>query len=41
MRSPSLLLGTILVGLFLALALASFLYPVDPNAPDFLRRLSP
>lgn len=41
MRSPSLFLGTALVGLFLALALASFLYPVDPNAPDFLRRLSP
>ncbi|GAA6756409.1 MULTISPECIES: ABC transporter permease [Thermus] len=41
MRSPSLLLGCLLVGLFLLLALASFLYPVDPNAPDFLRRLSP
>lgn len=39
MRSPSLFLGTALVGLFLALV--SFLYPVDPNAPDFLRRLSP
>ena len=34
MRSPSLLLGSLLVGLFLLLALASFLYPVDPNAPD-------
>ncbi|MEZ0347279.1 MAG: ABC transporter permease [Thermus sp.] len=41
MRSPSLLLGSLLVGLFLLLALASLLYPVDPNAPDFLRRLSP
>jgi peptide/nickel transport system permease protein len=41
MRSPSLLLGSLLSGLFLLLALASFLYPVDPNAPDFLRRLSP
>ncbi|WP_038042602.1 ABC transporter permease [Thermus tengchongensis] len=41
MRSPSLLLGSLLVGLFLLLALASFLYPVDPNAPDFLRRLAP
>jgi peptide/nickel transport system permease protein len=41
MRSPSLLLGSLLVGLFLLLALASFLYPVDPNAPDFLSRLRP
>ncbi|MEN2981571.1 MAG: ABC transporter permease [Thermus sp.] len=41
MRSPSLLLGSLLVGFFLLLALASFLYPVDPNAPDFLRRLAP
>ncbi|WP_448566037.1 ABC transporter permease [Thermus sp.] len=41
MRSPSLLLGSLLVGLFLLMALASALYPVDPNAPDFLARLKP
>lgn len=41
MRSPSLALGSLLVGAFLLLALAPFLYPVDPNAPDFLHRLSP
>ena len=41
MRSPSLLLGSLLVGLFLLMALASFLYPLDPNAPDFLHRLAP
>jgi peptide/nickel transport system permease protein len=41
MRSPSLLLGSLLTGLFLLLALASFLYPTDPNAPDFLNRLQP
>ncbi|RTI15349.1 peptide ABC transporter permease, partial [Thermus scotoductus] len=36
MRSPSLLLGSLLVGLFLLMALASFLYPLDPNGPFFL-----
>ncbi|SDF39916.1 peptide/nickel transport system permease protein [Thermus arciformis] len=41
MRSLSLRLGAFLVGLFLAMALLSFLYPVDPNAPDFLNRLKP
>ncbi len=41
MRSPSLFLGGFLVGLFLLMALASFFYPVDPNAPDFLNRLKP
>jgi hypothetical protein len=33
MRSPSLLFGSFLVGLFLLMALASSIYPVDPNAP--------
>lgn len=37
----SLLLGSLLVGLFLLMALASFLYPQDPNAPDFSHRLNP
>ena len=41
MRSPSLLLGSLLVGLFVLMALASALYPVDPNAPDFLNRFRP
>jgi peptide/nickel transport system permease protein len=41
MRSPSLLFGSFLVSLFLLMALASSIYPVDPNAPDFLARLKP
>ncbi|GAB5602214.1 ABC transporter permease [Thermus sp. FJN-A] len=41
MRSPSLRVGAFLAGLFLAMALLALVYPVDPNAPDFLHRLSP